>query len=261
MKDKMSIIKNYEFEELPEGEGTNRHLVESFSFSHGLDNDILEKERALAEKNNFEIHPVVKEKRGIRNQERAVKEEAIESEIQKRLEKIQEEAFREGYEEGKNKGRNDVYEQTKIEAGEKLERLGELVDEVLKSKISLIREEKKQIYNLIQTLAKWVILRELKNDGDYLKRLLDGLAQEVEDNSEVLVYVDQESFNNMPEFIDYAKEKLSDFKNVKVEADQNMEGTGIVICSESEIISGTLSDQFKSLDKLFYSCGINEGKI
>ena len=260
MKDKMSVIKNYDFTVFSEDTEDGTRLEKLTDFDVGIDGRTIENERRLARDSNFDFHPILKEKRGIVAQERADKEKIIEDEIQKRLEEMREAAFEKGYDEGKKQGQNDVYEQTKIEAGEKLDRLGEIIDEVLKSKIKLIREEKKQLYDLIQTLAKWVILRELSDDGDYLKRLLDNLAQEIENNSEVVVYVDQENFKNMPEFIDYAKEKLSDFKNVKVEVAQDMEGPGLVLCTEGEIISGALKDQIKSLEKIFYSNVSREGR-
>ena len=252
---KMSVIKNYEFGSFDGISNKDIWSERSFDGLYAIDENIIKRDREFAENNNFDIHPILKEKRGIKAQECAVKEETFEAEIRKRLEKVREEAFEQGYREGKAKGEQDVYEQTKIEAGEKLDRLNDIVDEVLKSKIKLIKEEKNHIYDLIHKLVKWIILRELSNDGDYLKRLLDNLAQEIENGSEIVVYIDSESFKNMPEFIDYAKEKLGHFKNVKVEISHDMDGRGIVLCSESEIISGTMKEQFESLEKIFSSCG------
>ena len=253
MKRKTSIVKNYEFETLGEGSDTNDYLETSFEFGCEADEKIIKSESGHAESNNFDIHPIIKEKRGILAYEEALKEEAIEEEVQKRLEEVRDAAFEKGYQEGKSKGKSDVYEQTKIEASDKLDRLGEAIDEVLKSKIRLIREEKEQIYDVIQTLAKWVVLRELNDDGNYLRRLLDSLSKEIETGSKIVVYMDQENFKSMPEFVDYAKEKFKDCKNVKVEIGHDMEGPGIVLCSESEIVSGLLKDQLESLESLFES--------
>ena len=226
MKGKMSIIKNYKFLNLDEGSLQKEYGEAPARFDRGIDEKIIKNERIFAEKNDFDIHPILRERRGVKAQESAAKEQSIENEIQKRLEEVRGAAFEKGYQEGRVKGENDVYEQAKQEVMESLDRLSEVIDEVLKSKIKLIREEKKQMYELIQTLAKWVILRELSDDGNYLKRLLDHLSQEIESGSEVVVYVDTESFNKMPEFIDYAKEKFKDFKNVKVEIGHDIEGAG-----------------------------------
>ena len=254
MKSKMSVIKNYEFKDFSEKIEKESYFEKSFDDHCLIDKRITNKERKFAKNNNFDIHPILRDKRGIMAQESELQEEIVESEVQKRLEEVRENAFAKGYQEGKAKGENDVYEQTKIEAGEKLDMLSEIINEVLKSKIRLIREEKSHIYGLIRKLVKWIILRELSNDGDYLKRLLDNLASEIEGNSDLVVYLDQESFKNMPEFVDYAQEKLKNFKNVKVKIGHDIEGVGIMLCSESEIISGTMEDQFKSLEKIFSSC-------
>ena len=252
----MYIIKNYELGNFDEKVVNQSDSEKSFDHFDMIDENIIKRDREFAKNNNFEIHPILKEKRGIIAQESAVKDEVIENEIQERLEKVRETAFEKGYQEGKSKGEKDVYEQTKIEAEEKLERLNEVVEDVLKSKIKLIREEKNHVYDLIHKIAKWVILRELSNDGDYLKRLLDNLAREVESNSELVVYVDRESFKNMPEFIDYAEKKLANFRNVKVEIGHDMKGPGIVLCSENEILSGTMEEQMQSLEKILSSCNL-----
>ena len=261
MKNKISVIKNYEFRSLDENTERESCFEKSFDNYCTENKSTVAREREFAENNNFDIHPILKEKRGVAEQESAVRKEAIENEVRKKLEEVREVAFNQGYQEGKSKGEKDVYEQTKIEASEKLDRLGEVIDEVLKSKIKLIEEEKGQIYDLIHKLAKWIILRELSNDGDYLKRLLDNLAQEIESRSELVVYIDKKSFENMPEFIDYAQEKLRSFKNVRVEIGHDMKGTGLILCSESEIISGTMEDQLKSLEKIFLDCVPGDARL
>ena len=261
MKNNTFVVKDYDFAIFSDNVESTDYLQHSFDHLDEIDEKAIKLERNFAKKNNFDIHPIVRERRGIEEQESLAKGEMIKSEVEAGLEKIREEAFEKGYEEGRERGEMDVYEQTKMEAREKLDLLGDMINEVLEKKIKLIKKEKNQMYDLICTMVKWIILRELKDDGEYVKRLLDALSQEVESGSEILVRIDPESFNNMPEFVDYIKEKLNNFDNVKVEVGHELKGVGIEIHSESEILSGTLEEQMKSLDKVLASYRIERGDI
>ena len=259
MKNNTFSIKSYDFATFSDDIKSSDCLQHSFDCLDKTDKKIIQLERNFAEKNNFDIHPIIKDKRGIEEQEVLARGEMIKNEVEMEMDKIREEAFEKGYEEGKQRGRMDVYEQTKTEAREKLDILRDMINDILETKIKLIKKEKNQVYNLICTMVKWVILRELKEDGDYIKRLLDSLSQEIEEGTDILVRVDQESFRKMPEFVDYVKDKLKNFDNVKVEMGHDLKGVGIEIHSESEILSGTLEEQMKSLDKILGSYSMDRG--
>ena len=256
MKNNMFVVKDYDFKIFNDSVEDEEYSDKSFDHIDKINEETINIEKRFSEKNNFEIHPITKDKRGINEQESLERDKIIKNEIEIQLENIRDEAFQEGYQEGKEKGKMDVYEQTKLEAREKLERLSDMISDVLETKITLIKKEKEQMYNLICTMVKWIILRELNNDGDYVKRLLDALSQEIESSSDILVCLDRESFESMPDFVDYAKEKLERFENVKVEVDHELKGKGIVIHSESEILSGTLEEQMNSLEKILESYNI-----
>lgn len=256
MEKKFSIVKNYEFKKFTDIEIKSANLLgNNFDGFGDISDDEIEIERIFAKKNNFDILPIVREKRGINAQEDAEKEKIIEEEVEKRVNSIKEEAFKNGYEEGKESGKRDVYDQTRVDAGEKLERLSEIINEVLEMRTKIINGEKSQICDFINTLTKWVILRELKDDSDYTGRLLERLILEIQTKSGIVVYVDEEKFKKMPKFIKYVEEKLGSLENVRVEINKDMEGPGIIIDSENGIINGTIEEQFRSLDKIFASIG------
>lgn len=218
-------------------------------------------ERLSAEKKNFNISPIVKEHRGLLKQERDERERKIRDEVERRLDIIREEAFQQGFDEGIEAGKQEIFNQTRAQTEEKLNALVDMINEVLILKEDIINNQKQELYKLIRNLTKWVILRELDGDGEYIPRLLEKLIVEIQTKSNLLLHVDQNSFEGMTDILEVVQEKIGALKNVRVEVDYDINDQGLIIESDNGIINGTLEEQMHSLDKLFESVGLeNERK-
>ena len=259
-------VKNYEFQsfsgsQLKDGE------VSDFEFSDlegktieqiERHQQVIKSERKIARTSNFNISPIVRHHRGIQDQEEAETERRIQDEVERRVAAIQEQAYADGYDKGVQIGREEVYEQTIKQTEEKLETLSAIINDVLVSQEDILQNQKLQIYSLVKTLSKWVILKELEDDGQYIERLLEKLILEMQTKKNLLIRVDQKDFEQMPEVLEHVQKRLGELVNVRVETDYDIEGPGIVLESENGIINGTIEEQFKSLSKLFESVGVIE---
>ena len=243
-------VENFEFQDL---EGMSVREVENHQ-------ETIRLERQYSKNTGFTIAPIVKEHRGVNKQVDAEREKRIEDEVQRRVEAIREEAFKSGHEEGIQTGREEVFEQTRLATDEKLTALTSMVTEVLETQVQLVENQKNQIYEMVRNLTKWIILRELKDDGKYINRLLEKLIQEMQIKSNLLIHVDQKNFENMPDILEAVQKKLGNLDNVRVETDFDIDGPGIVLESENGIINGTMIEQIKSLDKLFAPVGLSPEK-
>ncbi|MBH48646.1 MAG: hypothetical protein CME71_10800 [Halobacteriovorax sp.] len=217
---------------------------------------IIKAERTQAEKAGFTISPIVREYRGIARQEVDERERRIEDEVQKRLEFLKQQAFDEGFQEGIEQGKAEVFDQTRQMTEEKLTHLTALIQEVLAEKEELLAREKNDTYRLVRNLSKWIVLRELKDDGKYIERLLEKLVTELGSKQNLLIQVNRAQFEAMPEVLDVVQARLGELKNVRVEADSDVSPNGFVIESENGIINGTLEEQFHQLDRLFEAVGL-----
>ena len=261
MAEQKETIENYEFQSFTTSHAKNGE-VEDFSFQDLADispalakknSNRAKLERFSAEEKNFVISPIVKEHRGLLDQEKEERESKILGEVSRRVETIKEQAYEEGFQEGVEAGKQDVFNQTKAESEDKLNILGEMINEVLVVKESIITNQKDEIYKLVRNLTKWIILRELKDDGEYITRLLEKLIVEAQTNSNLLIQVNQKQFDLMPEVLESVEAVLGKLDNVRVEVDYDISEQGIVIDSDNGIIKGTLEQQFSHLDKLFHS--------
>lgn len=270
MKDLQELLKDkvskYEFEPLFDDSETKEEF-RKFEFKP-LNKDqvmdiqkherVIKIERSNAIESNFAIAPIVREHRGMNRQEELEKQRLIQEEVERQLIRIQEQAYKEGFERGLKDGKEEVFNETRAGVEQKLEILGEMVEVALQTQYDLLARERTAVHKTIKNLTKWVILRELKDDGDYILRLLEKLISELQTKNSLLIQIDPKSFNDMPDVLELVQEKIGVMKNVRMECDYDIEGPGIVIESDNGIINGTLKEQFASLNKLFESVGLVE---
>lgn len=245
------------FQKVPE----NAHEVRDFEFKPIITGQEIVRnpdfqktikiERSHAKESQFKVNPIVEKHRGFKDQEDAEYEARVQSEVEKRVQKIQDEAYRAGFEQGVEEGREEVFNQTRHEVEAKLEDFSSMITDVLQTHETIFSKQQKDMYRLIKNLTKWITLKELDSDGKYLERLLEKLLLEIQTRNNLLIQVNINDFQKMPEVLEVVKTRLGDMKNVRVEVDPAIQTRGMIIESDNGIINATLEEQFKGLDKLF----------
>jgi flagellar assembly protein FliH len=240
--DAPDTVKVFEFQPLL----SKSQTIEKSDFQR-----IIKTEREHAKNTQFKVNPIVEKFRGLKDQEDREYEERVEEEVKKRVLEIQDEAFKNGFEEGINQGREEIFLQMRSAVDQKLENVSQMVTDVLRTQEEILSNQKTEMYQLLKNLSKWIVLRELNEDGKYIERLLERLLLEMQVRSNLLIQVNANDFKAMPEVLEYVQTRLGEMKNVRVEIDSSVQTKGIVIASENGIINATMEEQFKSLDKLF----------
>ncbi len=206
----------------------------------------------------FNISPIVREHKGFKDRDIEEREGRIAEEIEKRFNRIKKQGFDQGCSEGFEEGKKEVYDQTKVATEEKLDALTSMISDTLKTQEELLVNQKKQIYYMIRNLTKWIILRELKDDGRYIERLLERLLIEMNAKKNILVRVNKNDFERMPDILSVIQNKLGTIENVRIEVDYETSKNGIILECDNGIINGTFEEQFRTMDRLFHAVGINE---
>lgn len=251
-------VQNYKFLNFTEStENESSYQDYKFSqFDKGIKNKqnhdkIIRYERENANKKSFSISPIVLEHRGMNKQSEDEIEKKISEEVHRRVEQIEIGAFKKGYEDGVRRGRDEVYNETRKSAEEKISNLSGMIAELISNQHQLLLKQKNEAYEIIRSLTKWIILRELKDDGKYIERLLEKLIIELQSRTDILLLVGQKNFSKMPEVLEVIQEKLGKLNNVRIEIDHDIDEYGLVVESKNGIVNGSLQEQFNSLDKLF----------
>ena len=211
----------------------------------------IKSERTFAKSTQFKVNPIVEKFRGLKDQEEQEYEDRVEEEVKRRVQEIQDQAYKAGFEEGINQGREEIFDQMRNAVDQKLENFSSMITDVLNTQEEILTNQKKEIYQLLRNLSKWIVLRELEDDGKYVERLLEKLLLEMQTRNNLLIQVNPKDFSKMPEVLEHVQSRLGELKNVRIEIDSSVQTKGIVVESENGIINATMEEQFKSLDKLF----------
>lgn len=247
--------KNYVADEVNEFE--MKPLAEAAQLKNNLTDEIIRQEREYEAATSFSIDPIVKEHRGLKNQEDEDYEKAVAEEVARRLEELSQQAYQQGLSDGRAAGMEKAYEEALKIHEENIIKLQQMVEDLNVTRQEILENSKDEGYKLIKNLTKWIVLKEVE-DKKYIQRLLEKLILEMNTKSNLLIKVDNETLKFMPEIIETVEQKLGSLTNVRVEAHDDMNGKGIILESENGIIDGTLEAQFASIDKLFEAVGINE---
>lgn len=205
----------------------------------------------LSKKGELEMFPFISEQRNRKEVISKINEEKFQQEINSRLKKIEKENIEKAYVEGLKIAREEVKKEFEIEFSKKIESLNEILKNALDLRDEIFENQKGQIIFLIKSLTKWVIMRELTDDGKYLEKLLEKLLTEIQAKQNFVIQVSQKDFDKMPEIIKTIEQKMGEFKNSRLAVDFDLPENGIVIDSENGMIKATLEGQFAALDEIF----------
>ena len=211
-----------------------------------------------ADKGEFKTASFVKSCLNFKKQRLQDNETKLDKKVQSKVREVHDTAFKEGYEEGIREGKKEVYANIKQYSGEEMERLKALVDEVVDSREEILKQQERDICHLVKYLAKWIVLRELKEDDDYIKRLVQKLLGEISMGQKFLVKIGRQQFENAPELLDMIKGHMEGSTNVRVEVSDEIHDKGVIVDSENVIIKATLKEQFEVLDQVFESVGLTD---
>ena len=121
----------------------------------------------------------------------------------------------------------------------------------------ILLESQEDAYNIIKNLSKWIVLKEV-DEKYYLSRLLEKLVHEVNRKNNLVLHVNESAFGYMPEIIKLVERKVGKLQNTRVEVDLDQTENGIVLETENCIIDGSIQAQFKAIDELFRSVGLDD---
>lgn len=248
IKNKDMTVKHYEIPVLE-----NVMLKEKKELSN-----LIKEERNFAAISEFSISPIVKQYRGMKQQETDEYNDKIKEEVAKEINRIKDQWAQKGYEEGKKLGYEEVKKISLLQLEEQINVIKGMIEEVLKNKLQILNIQKEQILDLIKAFTKWIIIKEIKEDKDYIPRLFEKLVMELGTKENLLVKINKEHFQSMPNILEIIQQKLGELKNIRLEVDYEQEKPGIVLESLNGIIDGSFDSQMKNLDKVFVSVVGNE---
>lgn len=265
-KFKNSEIKPFVFSDLQGTHVITQPKPEGFEFkkldglTHNEDRppqEVIRVEREFEQKRSFKIDSIVRDHRGISQQENDDLEERVAAEVERRVQEIYQKAFDQGLREGREEGVNQIQMEQSCDVSKVSEELTSLLEQ-FKNQVELnTHQHKSEIIKFTKQFSKWVLLKEI-NEKEYLAHLLEKILHELNARRNMIIRVNQSSYKIMPEVISQLESKLGAFSNVRLEVMDGMEHPGIILESENGIVDASLENVFSKLDRFFEQVGKGE---
>lgn len=263
-KYKNSEIKPFVFSDLQGTHVVTQAKPEGYEFEN-LDGRIIDKnkpapehirkERTFEKENSFKIDKMVREHRGIKEQESDDLEARVSAEVDRRVEAIYQQAFEEGIAKGHEEGLKQASSQVSSDVDTVGEHIAEMVNQLKGQLEEQTLKHKNEITQFVKQFSKWVLNKEI-DEKVYLTYLLEKLLHELNVRRNLIIKVNEGSYEFMPEVIAVLEKKLGVFPNVRLEISSDMKHTGIILESENGIIDASLENSFAKLDRFFEQAGL-----
>lgn len=265
-KFKNSEIKPFVFSDLQGTHVVTQPKTEKFEFktldgevfkSEKPASEVIRVEREFEQAKSFKIDQIVREHRGLAEQENDDFELRVAQEVNKRVEEIYQKAFEQGVAAGREEGINQVLAQKSTQLNEVVQVVSELTQDFKNQLENATLNHKTEILKFVNQFSKWVLAKEI-NTKDYLSHLLEKLLHELNVRRNIIIRVNESSYQFMPDIIANLEAKLGALSNVRVEISQEMQHPGIIVESENGIVDASLENIFTKFDRFFEQVGKGE---
>jgi flagellar assembly protein FliH len=258
---KNSDAENYTFVEFSRagqlsGNQNVNNINNEFS-ANDADFSALVSEVDIADAERFKIDKEVFDLRQHRKAKKNELEQKIEERIQNDLSKIKESAYKEGFEKGLQDGMQKSYEEQQSAIEIKVSEMRGMIDNLLNRQIDIVKTQDSDLNKLIRDLTKWITLKDLKEDDEYILRLVSKVFEENKKTSKIIFQIGHGVFASFKNSVEELNEKMQEIYQGQVEIVEstNLDKDSIEIEIGSNILKANISDQLKSFDQIFEVAG------
>ena len=203
----------------------------------------------------FHLHQHVKHSLCVEDEELRVIQERVHQEVQVVSESARKEGFSQGYEEGVRQGREAAYQEIKAHGETQLGQVRELFRALESARSEVYRANEKILMQLMFRIGKMILLRELKEDPQYIQRLVQNLLKEVSPKEYLVIRVNSEELETIqllePEF----KNTLQQLNQIKIEGSLQIPTGGCQVETEWLHIESNIQAQLKAIEVALWGGG------
>lgn len=203
----------------------------------------------------FHLHQHVKHSLCVEDEELRVIQERVHQEVQVVSESARKDGFSQGYEEGVRQGREAAYQEIKAQGETQLGQVRELLRALESAKSEIYRANEKVLIQLMFRIGKMILLRELKEDPQYIQRLVQNLMKEASPQEYLVIRVNPDDLESIqllePEF----KRTLRQLNQMKIEGSAQIPIGGCQVETEWLHIETHIQSQLKAIEVALWGGG------
>jgi flagellar assembly protein FliH len=204
----------------------------------------------FATENAFRLDPRVKQGLELIEEEN----EFIEREVGKRVHRMIEEKLPQSEKEGYEKGYEDGYQKGKAQALEderpQREALIQMLEELSGNRSKVLEANKQAILDIVFHVCRYILLKEVEVDKDYLIRLVTQLVEKSGSTENIKIYLSPEDYSRAMEVENAIHEKTGQIRGLSVDMDENVSRGGCRVETQLGVIDADLSTQLGEISKV-----------
>ncbi len=198
---------------------------------------------------HFALHPDSKKYLGIDQQEKAHLESLISQEVEARVSAIQEEARREGYARGMAEGKIES-ERKMIEKFDPIwTQFKNLTEHFDRMKEEVYKANERVLIQFLYYISKHLVLRELKTDREYVKRLCMTLIERIGVRDHIKIKISRADQDNIEETKEFLKAQYADLKNIHIEISDELQLGGVKVETNLIKVNASLETQLHAVEE------------
>jgi flagellar assembly protein FliH len=241
---KASVVDSYGLRPLKDSKSLKYSDVKS-----GFANEMARKDA------RFAISDLARGPLSVTQEEEARVQEEVERRLNAKLQAIREEvkseAYREGHAAGKELGRMEVLEASKPH----LEKLTQLINLFENARGEVFKANEGLILKIIAQIVKAIVLRELKDDSGYTKRLIAALLERIGTRENVKIFVSPQVFSAAEALKSDLAQILGQLKNITIEVEPEIQDLGCRVETDFGEIDADIAIQLEQVERQISGSG------
>lgn len=181
----------------------------------------------------------------------AEEEARIEAEVQRRLaiqlQAISDSSRKAAYQEGFEKGKGDARAEVLTQCKPMVDQFEALVGGFENMQTDLFKANEEYLIHMVYRLAKHVLLRELKEDTEYVRRLVSQLLERLGTRENIKIFVGEMEYSSAETLREGLAQTLGQLKNLSIEQDSTITGRGCRLETDYGEIDARLEVQIENI--------------
>lgn len=180
-------------------------------------------------------------------------EDRISAEIHRRLDSqlkiLEEQTVKKSYEVGFAAGKKDGQNEIRNASKPLLDSFERLIRDFDNLRHDIFKANEEFLIRMVYRLTNAVILKEIKEDKEYIKRLVEHLFERIGTKENIRIFVGPSEFSTAQTIKEDLAKKLEELKNITIDVDNDIKTGGCRVETDFSEVDARLEVQIESIAK------------
>lgn len=192
---------------------------------------------------DFKISDLVAQQAGISALADEAHQDKVNAIVLEKLKEVQEKAYQEGYQLGLAEGTEKAFQEAKADLAQRMHAIESILKTIENLKKNLLVDNEANLIQLLFLVAKKMALRDLQDNREAVKTILDDVLDEMQSDEQLSVRLSPEDLKFLEELQQKSGDKIESLERVKFIADEAVKPGGCLIESEYGTVDATIEER------------------